>query len=145
MAIVANGHGQLHLAMADLAGVHARLSRDHVVERRHAETPARREENAEVLGMPVNGAQQPEDDRRPQKHRLVSIRFVRHFLQTAARAGIGASIVQAVFEDIQAKAPRAIERVHRSLPAGFPEEICASIIAGFETRLKRLDEATKRA
>jgi serine/threonine-protein kinase HipA len=75
------------------------------------------------------------------RHYVVDSILPRHFIQTAARAGIGASVLQAIFDDIQATAQTAIEQVARSLPATFPEEIAASIIGGFRTRLGRLERA----
>jgi serine/threonine-protein kinase HipA len=64
----------------------------------------------------------------------------RHFFQSAAKAAIGQSVVRAVFVDIQAKAAAAIEQVTASLPAGFPEQVVASIIDGFRGRLRTIDE-----
>jgi hypothetical protein len=75
------------------------------------------------------------------KYAIAYIAFIYGGAYKWRKAGIGALIVPAIFEEIEAKAPKAIERVRRSLPAAFPEEIAASIIAGFESRLNRLDGA----
>ena len=56
----------------------------------------------------------------------------------AAQAGIGAAILEQIFEDIHSRAPKAIVNVKQTLPADFPEEIAASIIGGFNARLERL-------
>jgi len=73
-----------------------------------------------------------------RRHYVVDTVMPRHFIQTAAQAGIGASIPERVFAEILASAPAAIEQVTQSLPAGYPEEIAASIITGFEGRLRNL-------
>ena len=72
------------------------------------------------------------------RHYVVETVVPHHFLQTAAKARIGASVVERVFENIQARAPAAIEKVRQTLPADFPEEIATSIFGGFEQRLGRL-------
>ncbi|WP_163270055.1 type II toxin-antitoxin system HipA family toxin [Chelativorans alearense] len=72
------------------------------------------------------------------RHYVVETIMPRHFLQTAARVGIGASIVERVFEGIRTRAPAAMEEVKQTLPADFPEEIATSILGGFEQRLRRL-------
>jgi serine/threonine-protein kinase HipA len=75
------------------------------------------------------------------RHYVVGTVVPRHFIETAAKAGIGASVVERVSADIRAKAPAAIEEVMRSMPAGFPEEVATSILHGFETRLRMLASA----
>ena len=60
----------------------------------------------------------------------------RHFIQTAAKAGIGAAAVEGIFDEIAAAAPAAIERVLAHLPNRFPAEIADSIVAGFRARLR---------
>jgi hypothetical protein len=71
------------------------------------------------------------------RHYVIDTILPRHFVQTAGRAGIGASVVAALVEDIRATVPGAIEKVRRSLPAGFPTEIADAIIEGFQTRLEK--------
>jgi hypothetical protein len=63
-------------------------------------------------------------------------------LQTAAKAGIGAALLHAIFEDIRARAPAALVTVVAALPKGFPESVVASIIGGFQSRLSRLEVPT---
>lgn len=62
----------------------------------------------------------------------------RHFIESAAKAGVGASIVETIFDDLRAKAPIAIESVRSELPDKFPEEIATSIINGFMGRMRQL-------
>jgi hypothetical protein len=57
---------------------------------------------------------------------------------TAAKAGIAASAVQALLEDIATDAPPAIEHVMKGLPPGFLSEIADSIIGGFRARLREI-------
>ena len=75
------------------------------------------------------------------RHRIVHTVQPRHFLQTAAKSGIGASVVKPLFADILEKSPGAIQRVLDGLPAGFPEQIAASITDGFKSRLRILEAA----
>ncbi len=67
VALVADGHRKLHLLALNLTGIEAGLRRQDIVERRQAVTPARAEKDAEVLGVPVGGADQPEQDLRLEK------------------------------------------------------------------------------
>src|SRR5215467_783832 len=74
-------HGKLHLVLANLLCVKAGLCRDHVIERREAKSPTRGKTNAEVLGMTVRRAQQPEDDLCFEEKSLVGLRRVAAFQQ----------------------------------------------------------------
>jgi serine/threonine-protein kinase HipA len=71
------------------------------------------------------------------RHYAIHTIVPRHFVQTAARAGIGAATLEQIFEDIRSRAPKAIEQLEQMLPADFPKEIAASIIGGFNVRLAR--------
>jgi serine/threonine-protein kinase HipA len=71
-------------------------------------------------------------------HYVVDTVMPGHFQQTAARAGVGASIVEAILEDIRATAPLAIDTIKNTLPGDFPEAVAASIFRGFEARLQRM-------
>jgi serine/threonine-protein kinase HipA len=73
------------------------------------------------------------------RHYVVDSVTPRHFLQTAAKAGIAASFVHTVFADLQARAEAAIEEVVSSLATGFPEQVATSIIDGFRRRLRALE------
>jgi serine/threonine-protein kinase HipA len=59
----------------------------------------------------------------------------RHFAQTAARAGIGRSVVEAMFEALLDAVPDAIAAVVDGLSDGFPKPLVGSIVAGVERRL----------
>ena len=72
------------------------------------------------------------------RHYVVDAVLPRHFIQTAARSGIGASMLRPLFADLEAQAPAAIEKVRQTLAQGFQEEIAATIIGGFESRLRML-------
>lgn len=74
-------------------------------------------------------------------HYVVHTVQPRHFLQTAAKSGIGASVAKPLFADILEKSPGAIQRVLDGLPAGFPEQIASSITDGFKSRLQILEAA----
>jgi serine/threonine-protein kinase HipA len=75
------------------------------------------------------------------RHYVVDSVMPRHFVQTAAKAGIGAGPVKAVFDELRMQAPAAIEEVTASLPKGFPPEVADTISNGIKARLRRLEEA----
>ncbi|GBD46942.1 type II toxin-antitoxin system HipA family toxin [Methylopila sp. Yamaguchi] len=58
----------------------------------------------------------------------------RHFLETAADAGVGGSIMRAILDDLAANALRIATEVVEELPAGFPEELTASILNAIRRR-----------
>lgn len=64
----------------------------------------------------------------------------RHFVQTAAKAGIGAAAVEAVFAELLRQAPTVLDRTLHSLPRGFPAQVAVSIGDGFKGRLRRLEK-----
>jgi serine/threonine-protein kinase HipA len=65
----------------------------------------------------------------------------RYFVQTAAKAGLGARPVKAIFNELCAQAPAALEQVTGSLPKGFRAEIADTISDGIKARLRRMEEA----
>jgi serine/threonine-protein kinase HipA len=73
-----------------------------------------------------------------KRHYVVDTVMPRHFLQTAARAGLGASVLEPIFDDIRVRPKSAIDEIKNSLPPGFPEDIAASIFRGLESRLQSL-------
>ncbi|AEO48975.1 HipA protein [Rhodospirillum rubrum F11] len=75
------------------------------------------------------------------RHYVIDTIMPRHFLQTAAAAGLGASLVEPVFADILATAPTALEDVMEALPKDFPRDIADSILGGFTERLRTLAKA----
>lgn len=72
------------------------------------------------------------------RHYVIDTIALRHFVETAAKAGIGATNVRRLFEEIVAAAPAAIDRVLKSLPKDFPNEIADRIVAGFLSRLRNV-------
>jgi serine/threonine-protein kinase HipA len=66
---------------------------------------------------------------------------MRHFVETAAQAGVGASVVRRVFNELRSAAPLAIDAVRHALPAEFPDVIADAIIHGFEHRLRQVNPA----
>ena len=62
----------------------------------------------------------------------------RHFLQTAAIAGLGAPLVHAIFEDLAANAVKQTDAVIESLPPHFPEQLVTSVREAMEKRTQLL-------
>lgn len=77
-----------------------------------------------------------------RRHYRVLQVLPRHFVQTAARAGIGRSIIEKVFEDLLTAAPRALALTRQELPKDFPADLVASIAGGVEGRLALLADRT---
>ncbi len=75
------------------------------------------------------------------RHYVIDAVATRHFIETAAQAGVGASVVMQVFDELRSIAPVAIHAVKQALPAYFPSEIANAVIHGFEKRLRQLDSA----
>jgi serine/threonine-protein kinase HipA len=75
------------------------------------------------------------------RHYVVDSVMPRHFVQTAAKAGIGARPVKAIFDELCAQAPAALEQVTGALPKGFPAEVADTISNGIKARLRRMEEA----
>jgi serine/threonine-protein kinase HipA len=78
------------------------------------------------------------DNRHDVIHEIVP----RHFVQTAAKSGIPASVVQTIFDELLQAEEAAISKVRSDLPAGFPEDLVRSIEGGMRSRL-RLAEGTR--
>jgi len=64
-----------------------------------------------------------------------------HFIETAEAAGLGRSIVQGIFDDLQAQGGKAVERARQELAGALPEQEAEAILSGFQTRLKQLETA----
>lgn len=73
------------------------------------------------------------------RHYHVEEVLPRHFVQSAAAAGIGDAMVTAVMQDLAATLPQAFDEVASALPAGFPAQIVESIAAGMNRRLRRIE------
>ncbi|MGR4863176.1 type II toxin-antitoxin system HipA family toxin [Caulobacter sp. LARHSG274] len=65
----------------------------------------------------------------------------RHFAQTAREAGLRGALLKAVIDEVAALAATAPQRALALMPAGFHEEIHASIKAAIDQRLPRLASA----
>ena len=70
-----------------------------------------------------------------KRHYVIDSILPRHFLQTAVRCGLPASLVQEIIDEIGNDADRAIDAVLKELPPGFPEAIVSSIVDGMRRRL----------
>jgi serine/threonine-protein kinase HipA len=73
------------------------------------------------------------------RHYQVEEVFPRHFVQSAAAAGIGDAMVTAVMHDLAGTLPQAFQEVASALPAGFPAQIVESIAVGMNRRLRRIE------
>jgi serine/threonine-protein kinase HipA len=62
----------------------------------------------------------------------------RHFVQTTERAGLPGALATEVLEEVARTADGALEAAAKQLPKGFPEEIHASVLKGFTTRLRSI-------
>lgn len=62
----------------------------------------------------------------------------RHFVQTTERAGLPGAMAIKALEEVAKAADGAMEAVAKQLPKGFPEEIHASVLQGFTTRLRSI-------
>jgi serine/threonine-protein kinase HipA len=61
------------------------------------------------------------------RHYAIADIVPRHFLQTAEISGITNSLVQAIFDDLSARALKTIDGVLSTLPPGFPEALADSV------------------
>jgi serine/threonine-protein kinase HipA len=71
-------------------------------------------------------------------YRLDSV-MPRHFLQTAALAGIGNTAMRALFADLAEGVDSRLDAVIAALPAGFPEALVASVAGGLRRRGRLLE------
>lgn len=79
------------------------------------------------------------------RHYVVHEIMPRHFLQTAAKSGIPASVIQSLLNELLEAEQSAISNAMEALPAGFPEELAQSIVSGLRARLRLVDQsATKK-
>jgi serine/threonine-protein kinase HipA len=77
------------------------------------------------------------------RHYVIDEIMPRHFLQTAALAGVPASLVQGILDEIKNGADRAIDASLDNLPPGFPEEIIVSIAEGVRRRVRLFTYVTE--
>ena len=69
------------------------------------------------------------------RHYVVDTILPRHFLQTATSAGVALARAQAILDEIEAGADRAIEMALAELPHGTSEEVTVSVTNGLRRRL----------
>jgi serine/threonine-protein kinase HipA len=72
------------------------------------------------------------------RHYAIDEILPRHFVQTAEIAGVEASLVRSIFEDLAENAAQAIGAVIDELPDGFPEAMTNSIRAAMSHRIDLL-------
>jgi serine/threonine-protein kinase HipA len=65
------------------------------------------------------------------RHYRLDMIEVRHFLQTAERAGVAGSLVEEAFAEIVSAAASAFADIEQQLPPGFPEQLHLSVKGGF--------------
>jgi serine/threonine-protein kinase HipA len=76
------------------------------------------------------------------RHYVIDEIMPRHFLQTAASAGVPAPVVQGILDEMENDTDRAIDAAVNDLPPGFPERIVSSVIEGLRRRLRLFAHAT---
>lgn len=74
------------------------------------------------------------DNRHYQLHEIMP----RHFLQSAASAGMPATAIQSILEQLGDHMPAAIDSVGNALPNDFPEDLREAICNGALARLERI-------
>ena len=65
----------------------------------------------------------------------------RHFVQTAMRAGLSKKRAISIIENIEAKAPEALEMASNDLPKGFPTAVVDIVSDAVNDRLRGLQLA----
>jgi len=75
------------------------------------------------------------------RHYVVHEIMPRHFLQTAAKSGIPASVVQSILDELLESAQTAVSKVMEDLPAGFPAALARSIVGGLSSRLRLMERS----
>jgi serine/threonine-protein kinase HipA len=78
-----------------------------------------------------------------QRHYVLTTILPRHFIQSAAQAGMPRTRVEEVMDELLNQAPAAVESASEQLPRNFPEHIRKSIIDGLGTRLSILREGPR--
>ena len=73
-----------------------------------------------------------------ERRKKVLSAIVKHFIQTAERAGLPAAIAEKALGEIAGIAEKALTTVEKLLPAGRLEEIHSSVQRGFVSRLARI-------
>ena len=79
------------------------------------------------------------------KHYDIATILPRHFVQTAALAGVGMPTMRNIFDDLGAHAVRQSEKVAGALPAGFPDEVVTPVISAIRERSRLLADVKATA
>jgi len=74
------------------------------------------------------------------RHYVMGSIAPRHFVQTARRAGVGESAVMAIFADLVAVLPWALDTLEAAFPVDFPSDLAASVLNGVHARLRAVQE-----
>ena len=72
------------------------------------------------------------------RHYVVDEVMPRHFIQTAARAGVGKAVMDEALAEIAAAMPCALESVVHALPRDFPGGLIDQLSSGIEQRLRAI-------
>lgn len=75
------------------------------------------------------------------RHYAVHEILPRHFLQTGAKSGIPAPVVQGLLDELLSAEQAAVSIVMEDLPTGFPEELAQSIVGGLRSRMRLIERA----
>jgi serine/threonine-protein kinase HipA len=75
-----------------------------------------------------------------QRHYVVDSILPRHFIQSAEQAGMPASDVEEIMQDLAQRVPAAIAAVTDQLPNGFPRQISIAITRALKLRAQLLLE-----
>jgi serine/threonine-protein kinase HipA len=78
------------------------------------------------------------------RHYVVHEIMPRHFLQTAAKCGIRAPVVQGILDELLSAERAAVNKVMEELPAGFPGKLAQSIVGGLRSRMRLIERADSR-
>ncbi len=76
------------------------------------------------------------------RHYVVDQIVPRHFVQTAAKSGIPASVLQSIFDELLEVEEAAVRKVMDDLPPGFPQGLTRGITDGLRTRLRLVQRVT---
>lgn len=77
------------------------------------------------------------------RHYVVDRIQPRHFVQTAARCGMPASLMPELFQELLNAMPAALDAARNAMPADFPASITTSICAAVERRLAKLQQVAE--
>jgi serine/threonine-protein kinase HipA len=75
------------------------------------------------------------------RHYAVHEILPRHFLQTGAKSGVPAPVVQGLLDELLSAEQAAVSMVMEDLPTGFPEELAQSIVGGLRSRMRLIERA----